>query len=158
MCIRDRALGRLLDALEDGADRLTLMEVLAVILLAVGDDRLRFAELVEHDHELAALDLLDLAGQQIPDARRELVADLRALALPHSLDDALLGRLDGRAAEDGEVERLLHDVAGLEALVEDLRFLEGDLARRILDRLDDGLEEHDADLTPRIVDIDLRLD
>jgi hypothetical protein len=39
------------------------MEVLAMILLAVGDDRLRLAELVEHDDELTALDLLDFAGE-----------------------------------------------------------------------------------------------
>jgi hypothetical protein len=78
--------------------------------------------------------------------------------LRDALDDALLGRLDGGTPEDGEVEGLLHDVAGLEALVEDLRLLEGDLARRVLDRLDDGLEQHDADLTARVVDLDLGLD
>ena len=68
--IRRGPFGRLLDALEHGADRLALMEVLAMVLLAVRDDRLRLAELVEHDHELAALDLLDLAGEQLADARR----------------------------------------------------------------------------------------
>jgi len=134
------------------------MEVLAVVLLAVGNDRLRFAELVEHDHELAALDLLDLAGQEITDARGELVAHLGALTLAHTLDDALLGRLDRRTTEHGEVERLLHHVAGLEPFIEELGFLERDLARRILDVLDDRLEEHDADLALRVVDVDLSLD
>jgi len=37
------------------------MEVLAVVSARVRNDRLRLAELVEHDHELAALDLLDLS-------------------------------------------------------------------------------------------------
>ena len=149
--------GRLLDALQHGADRLTLMEMLAMVLLAIRDDRLRLAELVEHDDELAALDLLDLAGEQVADARGELVADLRALAFANALDDALLGGLDGGATEDGEVERLLHHVAGLEALVEDAGLLEGDLTRGILDVLDDRLEEHDADLALRVVDLDLGL-
>ena len=110
-----RALGRLLDALEHGADRLALVEVLAVVLLAIRNDRFRFAELVEHDDELAALDLLDFAGEQVADARRELVADAGALAFADALDDALLGGLDGGAAEDREVDRLFHDVARLEA-------------------------------------------
>ena len=63
-----RALGRLLDALEHRADRLALMEVLAMVLLAIRNDRFRLAELVEHDDELAALDLLHLAGEQLADA------------------------------------------------------------------------------------------
>ena len=80
-----RSLGRLLDALEHGADRLALMVVLAMILLAIRNDRFRFAELVEHDDELAALDLLHFAGEQVADARGELVAD------------AACARLRGRA-------------------------------------------------------------
>ena len=63
-----RALGRLLDALEHGADRLALVEVLAMVLLAIRNDRFRLAELVEHDDELAALDLLDFAREQVADA------------------------------------------------------------------------------------------
>jgi hypothetical protein len=133
------------------------MEVLAVVLLAVRNDRFRFAELVEHDDQLAALDLLDLAGQQVTDARRKLVANLGALAFANALDDALLGGLNGRAPEDREVERLFHDVAGLEPFVEQLGFLEGDLAGRIFDSLDDGLEDRDLDLTLRVVDLDFSL-
>ena len=143
--------------LSDGANRLALVEVLAMVLLAIRDDRLRLAELVQHDDELAALDLLDLAGQQVADARRELVADLGALAFADALNDALLGGLDGGAAEDGEVQRLFHHVAGLEALVEQLGLLERDLARGVLDGLDDGLEEGDLDLALRVIDVDFGL-
>ena len=152
-----RSLRRLLDALEHGANRLALMEVLAMVLLAIRNDRFRLAELVEHDDELAALDLLDLAGEQIADARRELVADACALAFADALDDALLGGLDGGAAEDGEVDRLFHHVADLEAVVEASRVVDGDLAARVLDGLDDGLEQHDADLALAVVDVDFGL-
>ena len=102
-----RTLGRFLDALEHRANRLALMEVLAMILLAIRNDRFRLAELVEHDDELAALDLLDFAGEQVADARRELVADPGALAFADALDDALLGGLHGGATELGEVDRAL---------------------------------------------------
>src|SRR4051812_7461530 len=94
------------------------MEMLAVILLAIRNDRFRFAELVEHHDQLAALDLLHLAGQELTDLGRELVADLGALAFANALDDALLGGLHRGATEDGEVDRLLEHVTGLEALVE----------------------------------------
>ena len=109
-----RALGRLLEALEHRADGVALVEVLAVVLLAVGDDRLRLAELVEHDDQLAALDLLDLAGEELADLVGELVADARALALAHPLDDPLLGRLHRQPPEGLEGDVLLEHVAELE--------------------------------------------
>ncbi len=118
------------------------MIVLAMVLLAIRDDRLGLAELVEHDHELAALDLLHLAREKIADARRELVADPRALALANALDDALLRGLHGGATELGEVDRLFDDVADFEAFIEDLRVFHGDLAARVLDLGHDGLEQH----------------
>ena len=128
-----------------------------MVLLAVRNDRFRFAELVEHDDELPALDLLDLAGEEVADASRELVADARALAFADPLDDALLGRLDRGTSEDGEVDRLFHHVAGLEALVERLGVLDGDLVARIFDRFHDGFEEHDLDVALAVVDLDFGL-
>src|SRR5262249_12450692 len=112
-----RPFGRFLDALEYRANRLALMEMLAMVLLAIRNDRFRLAELVEHHDELATLDLLDLAGQKVADAGGELVADPRALAFAYALDDALLGRLHGGAAEHREVDRLLEHVADLESFV-----------------------------------------
>src|SRR3989454_6016668 len=52
-----RTLGRLLDPLQHGADRVPLVKVLAVVLLAVRNDRFGFTELREHDDDLATLDL-----------------------------------------------------------------------------------------------------
>ena len=152
-----RPLGRLLDALEDGADRVSLVKVLAMVLLAVRHDRLRFAELVEHDHQLAALDLLHLAGEELADAAGELVADAGALALADALDDALLGRLHGAAPELREVDGDLHDVADLELPVLELRLLEGHLAAGVRDLRDHRLEQHDANLPAVLVDLHLGL-
>ena len=85
-----------------------------MVLLAIRNDRFGLAELVQHDDELAALDLLDLAAQQIADAAGELVANARALAFANALDDSLLGGLHRGASELGEVDRDLHHVADLE--------------------------------------------
>ena len=54
--------------------------------------------------QLAALDLLNLAGEQLADLGRELVADAGALAFADALDDALLGRLHGEPAELDEID------------------------------------------------------
>ena len=88
--------------------------MLAVVLLAVRNYGFRLAELVEHDDEFAALDLLNFSGEEIPDSAGELVADLRSLAFPDALDDPLLRRLNRRASELGKIDRNLHLVADLE--------------------------------------------
>ena len=82
---------------------------------------------------------------------------LRALAFADALDDPLLGGLHGGAAEDGEVDRLFHDVAGLEAVVEGLGVVDRDLVARVLDDGDDGLEQDDADVALAVVDVDFGL-
>jgi hypothetical protein len=114
-------------------------------------------KLVEHDDELAALDLLDFSRQKITDPARELVADFRPLAFPYALDDALLGRLDGRSSELGEVYWNLHLVADLEIGVLEPGLLEGDLARRVGYLLYYGLEKNDADRSFALIDVDLSL-
>ena len=128
-----------------------------MILLAIRDDGLGLAELIEHEHDLAALDLLDLTGQQVADPRRELVTDLGALALADALHDALLGRLHGRAAELGELHRDLHEVARLIVGVLVARFFDGDLANGVLHVLHDLLEDDDADIALVVIDLHLRL-
>ena len=90
------------------------MKVFAVVLLAVRDDCFRLAELVEHDDEFAALDLLDFSRKEVAHSAGELVTDLGALALADALDDALLRRLDRGASKLGEVDGNLHLVADLE--------------------------------------------
>src|SRR6185437_2377706 len=152
-----RTLGRLLDLLEDCTNWLTLMIVLAMILLAVRHHGFCLTEAVEHDDELAALDLLHLTAQQLANARRELVADLGALALAHALQDALLRGLHGRASEFCKIGRNFHYVADLEFRILEARFFERDLACGVLDLLDHGLEQHDADGAALFVDVDFGL-
>ena len=154
---QSRALGGFLDALEDGADRLTLMKMLAMILLAIRNDCFRLAKLIEHDDELAALDLLDFAGEQLTHFGRELVADLGALAFADALDDPLLGGLHGGAAKHREIDRLFEHVTDLEARVEQAGILGGNLAGAVLDDVDDRAEQHDLDVALAFVDVDLSL-
>src|SRR5690606_786674 len=103
-----RSLRGLLDALEHAANRVALVKPLAMILLAIGNDRLGFTEPVQHDHELAALDLLDLAREQFTHLVGELVTNAIALTLPHALDDPLLGGLHRQATERLERHFLFH--------------------------------------------------
>src|SRR5207244_11010083 len=150
-----RALGRLLDALEHDADRIALMEVLAVVRIAVGDDRFGLAELGEHDDDLAARDLLHRAREQLAHLVRELLPDARALALPHALDDALLRSLHGGAAERLERHLLFQYVPRLEVRVLEARLLERHLGAGVLDGLDHGPQHEYPDSSLQYVAPDL---
>ncbi len=133
------------------------MEMLAVVLLPVRDDRFGFAELVEHHDQFAALDLLDLAGEQLTDPATELVANLGALTLADALDDPLLRGLDGSASKLREVDRDLHRVADLKLGVLVAGLFDGHFAARILDLLDYSLEHPDVDRAAVVIDRDFRL-
>src|SRR5690606_19955428 len=152
-----RALRRLLHPLQYRANRLALPEALPRILLLPRDDRVRFPRLVQHHHELAALDLLDLAREQVPDLARILIPDLLALALPDPLDDPLLRGHHRVASELPELDRDLHHVPDLVLGVVPARLLQRDLTRRILDLGHDLLEHRDLDVTRILVDLDLGL-
>src|SRR5436309_3485659 len=140
-----RPLRGLLDALQDRPNRVTLVEVLAVVLLAVGDDGFGFTKFRQHHHDLAALDLLGLPQQELADFVGELFADPGALALAHPLDDALLRGLHGGAPERLEGHFLLEHVADLEVRVLEARFLERHLRARVLHGLDHRAEHDDPD-------------
>src|SRR5438445_106197 len=131
------------------------MEVLAVVLFAVGDDRLRLAELREHHDDLATLDLLHLTREQLADLVGELLADPGPLAFAHALNDALLRRLHRRAPERLEGHFLLQHVADLEVRVLEARFLERHLRAGVLHGLDHGAQHDDPDRPLQLVDADL---
>ena len=57
--------------------------------------------------DVAALDALDGAGEQVVLALEEVVQDLLALGVADLLQDHLLGRLRADAAELDRLERLL---------------------------------------------------
>src|SRR5690606_613111 len=82
--------------------------------LVLRDERLGVAAQVDVD--VAALDALDDAGDQLADAVLPLVDDLRALGLAHALHDHLLGGLRRDAAEVDVVDLLLDEVADFGAL------------------------------------------
>ena len=121
------------------------MEVLPVILLPIGDDGFGLAELVQHDDQLAPLDLLDLARKQLSHLGGELLPDPGPLAFPDPLDDALLGGLDREPAEIDEGDLFLQHVADREVGILVLGLLQRDLPARVLDRLHDLPEAHHLD-------------
>ena len=65
--------------------------------------------------DVAALDALDRAGEQVVLALEEVVQDLLALGVADLLQDHLLRGLRADAAELDRLERLLDDVAELAA-------------------------------------------
>ena len=150
--------GRLLQPLEHRPDGVALMEVLPVVLLPVGYDRLGLAELVEHDDQLAPLDLLDLAGEQLADLGGELLPDAGPLAFPYPLNDPLLGRLHREPAELDEGNLLLEHVADLEVGVLVLGLFQRDLPAGILDGLDDLPQADDLDGALQLVHAQLEPD
>src|SRR5215212_7238177 len=101
------------------------MKVLAMILLAIRNHGFSFAELVQHDDELASLDLLNFTRQKIADAARELVANLCSLAFANALNDSLLCGKYGHATEFREINGLLEYVTNLELRIFVAGFLEG---------------------------------
>ncbi len=121
------------------------MEMLPVVLLAVGHDCLRLTELVEHQHQLAPFDLLDLSREELANLVCELVPDAGPLAFPHPLDYALLGRLHCQPAELLEGDFFLQHVADLEVLVNESSFLHRDLVARILHLCDHLPQADDLD-------------
>src|SRR5437762_4160692 len=131
------------------------MKVLAVVLLAVRTGRYGFAELREHDDDLATLDLLHFARQELADLVGELFPDASPLALADTLDDALLRGLYGRAAEGLERHLFLQHISHLEVRILEARFLERHLRARVLHSLDHGAEHRDPDRAFELVDADL---
>ena len=127
-------------------------------LFLPGNDGLGVAGAVQHENQLAALDLLHFAGEQVAHPVGVLVPDALPLALAHQLHDPLLGRHDRVAAELLELDRNLHHVTGFVGGVVPARFVHRDLRRRVLHVLDDTLEDEHLDFPGDIVNEDLGVD
>ena len=117
-----------------GAHAVAILEVLARDQLVAADDRLAAAEV---DDDVAVLDALDRAVDDLADAVLVLVVLAVALGLAHLLHDHLLGRLRGDAAEIHRRQRLGDEVADLGVGVALAGRRQRDLARAVLDVLDD---------------------
>ena len=107
------------------------------------------------DDDVAVLEALDRAADDLADALVVFAEDVLALGFADFLEDHLLGRLRGDAAEHFGRLGELHLVAELDA-VGDLvpvqrpihlaRFVQRNLGRRARHLLDDGLEREQIDL------------
>ena len=87
--------------------------------------------------DVAVLDALDLADDDLADAVLELVVLALALGLAHPLHDHLLGALRGDPAEVDRRQRVQDMVADLGRRVAHLRVLDPDLRGVVLDRVGD---------------------
>src|SRR5204862_5430613 len=93
-----------------GADAIAVAEGLARDQHVAADDALAAAEV---DDDVAVLDALDLAVDDLADPVLELLVLAVALGLAHLLDDDLLRRLGGDAAEVHRRQRLGDEIADL---------------------------------------------
>jgi hypothetical protein len=113
-------------------------------LLVAADDALGAAEV---DDDVAELDALDDAGDDLPGAVLELLILTLALGVAHLLEDHLLGGLRRDAAELDIGQRIDDEIAQIGAGLELLRVLQADLLEMVvdlLDHLDDAPQPHVA--------------
>ena len=133
-----------------GAHPLALAEALARQQLVAAQHRLGAAEI---DDDVAELDPLDEAVDDLGDAVLELVVLPLALGVAHLLDDDLLRGLRRDAAEIDRRQRVGDEIADLGLGVEPLRRGERHLGRVVLDRIDHLAEAQQADLAVAPVDL-----
>ena len=152
-----RSFGCLFDLLEYTTDRIPLSETFAGILVLPRDDGVGVGSAVEHHHDLASLDLLDFARQQLSHSIGVFVPDPVPLVFADQLYDALLHGHHRVSAEICKIDRNLHHVPDLEILIVPSGLFEADLRRRILDFFHYTAKYHDAEATRGVIDGDLRL-
>ena len=115
-------------------------------MLALGDHRLRLAQV--HDH-VALLDPMDGAADDLALLVDEVGVDGVTLGIPHPLQDHLLGRLGGDAAELLRGQLDLDLVLEIGLRVELARLAERDLELGVADALHDLLAREDPE-GPRV--------
>src|SRR5690606_40788512 len=107
-----RAAGLAAHVVQIAADAVAGPHDVARDRLVRGDEG--FGVAAEVDEDVAALDALHHAGDQLADAVLPGVHDLLALGLAHALHDHLLGGLGGDAAEIDVLDLFLDVVADLD--------------------------------------------
>src|SRR5689334_19960181 len=117
--VEDQAAGAVADA-----------EHLARNLLVAADDALGAAEV---DDDMAELDALDDAGDDLAGPLLEFLILPLALGVADLLEDHLLGGLGGDAAELDRRQRVDDEVADHRAGLQLLRILEADLLEIVVD-------------------------
>ena len=121
------------DVVDVGADAIAVANVLARDHLVAANDALGTAEI---DDDVAVLDALDGAVDDLADAILVLAVVALALGLAHLLHDDLLGVLRGDATEIQRRQRLGDEIAYLGVGVAPLCVCQGDLRRIVFDRVD----------------------
>src|SRR5712691_6517654 len=137
-----RPFGRLLDLLHVGAHPVVGVVALAGNLLALGDNRLRLAQV--HDH-VALLDAVDGAADDLALLVDEVGVDGITLGVADPLQDDLLGRLGGDTTELLRGQLDLDLVLELRLGVQLARLAERDLELGVGDALHDFLAREDPE-------------
>ena len=133
-----------------GAHPLALTEALARQELVAAQHRLGAPEI---DDDVAELDPLDEAVDDLADAVLELVVLPLALGIAHLLHNDLLRGLRRNASEINGRQRVGDEIADLGLGVQPLRRDERHLRRLVLDRVDDLAETQQTDLAVSAVDL-----
>ena len=121
------------DAQDERADTVADADHFARDLCVAADDALGAAKV---DDDMAELDALDDAGDDLARAVLEFLILALALGVADLLEDDLLGGLGGDAAEFDRRQRIDDEVADRGVLLELLRALQVDLLEIILDLFD----------------------
>ena len=139
-----RSLVRLLDLDDVCLDAVAVRVRLRRDLLSRRQHGFRLAEV---DVDVVVLDALDEARQDVTLAAHELLVDDAALCLADALDDDLLRRLSGDAAEIRRRHLDLDDVAYLVVRLDRAGLSQRDLRDLVLRVLDDRLDRVDMIVT-----------
>ena len=134
-------------------DALALAQHLAGHLLVVGQDGLVFAQ-IDDDDAAHGIDLEHDGGDDLVRLALHLGVHLAALGLAQGLADDVLGRLGGDAAELLGLERNLDLGADAGRLFDVLRLLQRHLGARVLDLVDDVLDDGHRELAGLRLDDD----
>src|SRR5690606_34645108 len=124
-------------------DAVAIAEGLARQQLVAAHDRLATAEI---DDDVAIFDALDDAVDDLADAVAIFLVLALALGVAHLLDDDLLGRLRGDAAEIDGRKLVLDEIAELGGRIAALRVSEVDLDGVVLDLVHHFEKAHEPDL------------
>ncbi len=135
---------------DEGADAVAVAEGLARQHLVAAHDRLAAAEI---DHDVAVLDPLDDAVDDVADAILVFLILPVALGLAHLLHDHLLGGLRRDATVFERRQRFRDVVADLRGRIALLGVVDRDLGRVVLDLIDDQHQAREPHLAGLRIDL-----
>ncbi|MCY1232385.1 hypothetical protein D9M72_448740 [compost metagenome] len=138
------------NVVDEGADAVAVAHVFARDHLVAADDAFATAEV---DDDVAVFDALDRAVDDLADAILEFVELAITLGFANLLDDDLLGRLGGDAAEVHRRQRVGDEIAELGVRIAIASKLERDLRGIVVSLFDHFQKTLQADFTGLRVDV-----